>query len=271
MNPLTLSEIWIYPVKSLGGVSLDKARILGKGLAYDRRWMLIDENGIFMTQREYPDMALCKLSLERDHITVTFRKKAYDLPSTSFPLQTPVSGKMIHVKIWNDMVSVIEADSIASQWFSTYLGVNCKLVSFPEENPRPVDPGYKVNNENVSLADAYPFLIIGQSSLNDLNTRLKDPVPMNRFRPNFVFTGGEPYEEDHWRNFTIGKNSFVAVKRCARCTIPTVNQDNGETSKEPLRTLAGYRSENNKVLFGQNLVCLNEGEIAVSDTINHTK
>jgi uncharacterized protein YcbX len=178
---------------------------------------------------------------------------------------------MMHVGIWNDMVSVLEVDSMISNWFSRFLGVTCKLVSFPEENPRAVDPAYKVNNEHVSLADAYPFLIIGQSSLNDLNTRLKDPVPMNRFRPNFVFTGGQPYEEDQWKNFTIGKNNFVAVKRCARCTIPTVNQDNGQTSKEPLRTLAGYRSENNKVLFGQNLVCLNEGEIAVSDTINLAK
>jgi uncharacterized protein YcbX len=270
LNQLTLTEIRIYPIKSLGGISLDKAQIFGKGLAHDRRWMLIDENGLFMTQRTHPQMALFKLQMDKDKIYVTFKNGESDHPSTSFFLHTQTTGELI-VPIWNDRVSVHEVDSAVSKWFAQHLGVACRLVNFPEGNPRPVDPAYKVNDEQVSLADAYPFMIIGQSSLDDLNTRLKEPVPMNRFRPNFVFSGGEPYEEDQWRNFRIGKNRFVAVKKCARCTIPTVNQDTGKTSKEPLRTLAAYRSENNNVFFGQNLVCLNEGEVAVDDTIELTK
>jgi uncharacterized protein YcbX len=270
LKQLTLTEIRIFPIKSLGGISLEKAQILAKGLEHDRRWMLIDGNNLFMTQRTHPQMALFRLRMDTDKIYVSFQKDETDHPSTSFYLNSSVAGELT-VPIWNDKVAVHEVDTMVSKWFSHHLGVACRLVNFPEGNARPVDAAYKVNNEQVSLADAYPFMIIGQSSLDDLNTRLKEPVPMNRFRPNFVFSGGEPYEEDHWRNFRIGKNRFVAVKKCARCTIPTVNQDTAKTSKEPLRTLAAYRSENNSVFFGQNLVCLNEGEISVGDVIELTK
>ena len=154
----------------------------------------------------------------------------------------------------DDTLFANEVDGEYSQWFSNHLGIKCKLVFFSEENPRPVNPKYKVNNENVSFADAYPFLIIGQSSLDDLNSRLKESLPMNRFRPNLVFTGGEPYEEDHWRNFTIGSNRFVGVKLCDRCVLTTVNQDTVQKGAEPLKTLATYRQRDNKIYFGQNLV-----------------
>ena len=141
------------------------------------------------------------------------------------------------VNIWDDTVSAFDVDGSYSQWFSELLESPCRLVYFPEENSRPVDPRYKVNHEQVSLADAYPFLIIGQSSLDDLNSRLTEPIPMNRFRPNFVFTGGEPFEEDTWRNFSIGSTRFVGVKMCARCQLPTVNQDTAEKGAEPIKTL----------------------------------
>jgi uncharacterized protein YcbX len=142
-------------------------------------------------------------------------------------------------------------------------------VAFPEDKPRRVDPLYSVNNENVSLADAYPFLIIGQSSLDDLNTKLADPVPMNRFRPNFVFAGerATPYLEDRWRELVIGKLRFVAVKKSDRCVLTTVNQATGEKGVEPLRTLSGYRKEGSKVYFGQNLVSLDTGEVSVGDAV----
>jgi uncharacterized protein len=148
-----------------------------------------------------------------------------------------------------------------------HLQMNCKLVYFPESNPRAVDPNYKVNDEHVSLADAYPFLIIGQSSLDDLNSKLPEPLPMNRFRPNFVFTGGEPYEEDLWRNFSIGSNRFIGVKPCARCVLTTVNQATAEKGPEPLRTLSLYRKKDSKVLFGNNVVTVDEGDVRVGDVI----
>jgi uncharacterized protein YcbX len=239
MKQLTLTEIWVYPVKSLGGIRLNSAKVLPKGLQYDRRWMLVDETGTFMTQRIYPKMALFKLSMNFDQLIITYKDPSrFEHSSIMLDANAPALGEIIHATIWNDAVETVEVDRRISEWFSTYLGMSCRLVSFPEINPRAVDPLYKVNDEHVSLADAYPFLIIGQSSLDDLNSKLDYRLPMNRFRPNFVFTGGAPYEEDTWRNFAIGKNRFVGVKPCARCALTTVNQDTAEKGIEPLATLS---------------------------------
>jgi len=174
---------------------------------------------------------------------------------------------VIRTSIWEDSVDVEIAGQEVSNWFSKKLGMECRLVSFPEKNPRPVDAAYSIRNEHVSLADGYPLLIIGQSSLDDLNRRMKTPLPMNRFRPNIVFTGGEPFEEDEWKNFKAGDCRFAAVKPCARCALTTVNQDTAEKGIEPLATLASYRRKDNNVYFGQNVLTLQPGKIAVGDEI----
>ncbi len=262
MADLKLSEIWIYPIKSLGGISLQQSKVLEKGLQHDRRWMLVDENGQFLTQRVYPKMALFKLRMAEGKLIITFGDQSIDL---SFTLPTTLD--LIKVAIWDDSVLASEVSKEHSEWFSTLLGMKCKLVFFPEGNSRPVDPAYKVDDEHVSLADAYPFLIIGQQSLDHLNTKLAESLPMNRFRPNLVFMGGEPHNEDAWRNFTVGSNRFVGVKPCARCVLTTVNQDTAEKGIEPLRTLATYRKQNNKILFGQNLVAVDHDYIRVGDSI----
>jgi uncharacterized protein YcbX len=267
MNPLILSEIWIYPIKSLGGVQLDKAEVLRKGLQWDRRWMLVDDHSVFLTQREHPQMALFKLTIRENRITITFRRNKTDVTASTSFIVTVTRGKELRAKIWNDEVTVIEVDPGISEWFSHHLGIICKLVAFPEENPRLVDERYNINTDHVSLADGYPFMIIGQSSLDDLNTRLTEPLPMNRFRPNFVFTGGSAYEEDRWKKVFIGDNAFVAVKKCARCPIPTVDQDTAEKGQDPLRTLALYRNEGHNIYFGQNLVVLQEGIVAAGDLL----
>lgn len=267
MKHLTLTEIWIYPIKSLGGIPMQSATAMGKGLEFDRRWMLIDEHNRFMTQRIHTQMAMFKLSLSGRIIKVE-KKNATNSTAITFSADTPPIGEKIRATIWDDEVDVFEIDQTISKWFSDHLEMSCRLVTFPEENPRPVDPKYKVNDEHVSLADAYPFLIIGQSSLDELNSRLKEPVPMNRFRPNFVFTGGEPFEEDTWREFKIGNLRFVGVKLCGRCVLTTVNQDTGEKGIEPLYTLSTYRKRETKVVFGQNLVALNNGIVAVGDKIS---
>jgi hypothetical protein len=267
MNDLTLTQIWIYPVKSLGGIQLRSANVMGKGLEFDRRWMLIDDTNTFMTQRIYPQMAMFRLELSAKKFTVT-KKNASSNPTIAFSADAPPIGEKIRATIWNDEVDVFEIDQTLSKWFSDHLQMSCRLVSFPEQNPRAVDSKYKVNDEHVSLADAYPFLIIGQSSLDDLNSRLSEPVPMNRFRPNFVFTGGEPFDEDTWREFKIGDMGFVGVKPCARCVLTTVNQDTAQKGIEPLYTLSTYRKRETKVLFGQNLVGLGTGTIHVGDKIS---
>ncbi len=262
MAELKLTQIWIYPIKSLGGISLSSSTVMEKGLEYDRRLMLVDETGTAMTQRVFPKMALFKSSIDKGLLTITHHQHSMKLD-----LKKPPASNPITVNIWDDTVSALEVDGSYSQWFSELLGSPCRLVYFPEENSRPVDPRYEVNHEQVSLADAYPFLIIGQSSLDDLNSRLTEPVPMNRFRPNFVFTGGEPFEEDTWRDISIGSTRFVGVKMCGRCILPTVNQDTAERGTEPLKTLSTYRKRDSKVYFGQNLVALDYKPVSVGDTI----
>lgn len=262
MPELKLSQIWIYPIKSLGGISLTSSLVMKKGLQFDRRFMLVDETGKFMTQRVFPKMALFKLFIVNNVLSITHFQHILNISTQEIKSSTP-----FNVTIWDDTVAAFEVDPLYSKWFSEHLGLNCKLVYFPEENPRPVNPKYKVNDEHVSLADAYPFMMIGQSSLDDLNEKLDEPVPINRFRPNFVFTGGKPYEEDTWRNFSIGNNRFTGVKMCDRCVLTTVNQETGEKGTEPLKTLATYRKWNNKIYFGQNLVALDYNRVNVGDKI----
>lgn len=261
MKSLQLAEIWVYPLKSMGGISLTEARVLPKGLELDRRWMLVDETGMFITGREYPILSLFQLTLDKQLLTITFNHESIDIPVNN------AAGPTVQAIVWNDMVSVQEVSDRHNHWFSERLGKRVRLVHFPEENPRPVDPLLTPQNTHTSLSDAYPFLIIGQSSLDDLNTRLDNPVAMNRFRPNFVFTGGNAFEEDTWKNFSIGTNRFVCVKHCSRCVLTTIDPETGEKGVEPLKTLASYRKQNNKIYFGQNVLALDADRIRAGDVI----
>lgn len=264
MTVLTLTEIWIYPIKSLGGIRLKQAKVLEKGLAYDRRWMLVDKEGQFLTQRVHPQMALFKLTINNDQLTITHTQK---LSKHSILLKPSRIHELKEVTIWDDTVKAFEVSSESSDWFSDMLQIPCKLVYFPEENSRVVDPKYASNNENVSLADGYPFLIIGEASLADLNSRMESPLPMNRFRPNFVFSGGQPFEEDTWKEFAVGTNRFLGVKPCSRCVLTTIDQETAEKGGEPLRTLATYRKWDNKIYFGQNLLAIDHTFVQEGDSI----
>ena len=262
MAGLKLSEIWIYPVKSFGGIRVKSAKVQQKGLQYDRRWMLVTSDGTFMTQRVYPQMALFKTRMVSDGFIIDYKGDYILLPFDYQP-----TGTAVHSQVWDDPVETIEADPSYNEWFSERIGLPCRLVYFPEVNQRLVDAKYRVAEEHVSLADGYPFLIIGQRSLDELNTKLSQPVPMNRFRPNFVFTGGLPHEEDHWRHFKIGNNRFIGVKPCSRCVLTTIDQQTALAGKEPLATLATYRKSNNKIYFGQNLLAVDHEEVYEGDEI----
>ncbi len=257
-----LTEIWIYPVKGLGGIRVPSSRVMEKGLEFDRRWMLVDEAGMFMTQRETPPLALFKPAFQGHSFCIKFGSDSVVLPMEAVRKENPIQAV-----VWDDTVTVYEVNRQISTWFSEKLDTNCRLVSFPEENPRPVDPDYRMNNEHVSLADGFPLLIIGQTSLDELNQRLEKPVPMNRFRPNLVFTGGDAHEEDSWKGFVVGKNRFAGVKPCARCPVPTIDQETAVRGKEPIATLAKYRTRNNKVYFGQNVIAIDHDEIHEGDEI----
>jgi uncharacterized protein YcbX len=261
MDTLVVSQLFIYPIKSLGGIAVSESIVLPKGLKYDRRWMLIDRDNRFLTQRDNPEMALIKTSLENESIIIQFNGSSFTLPN----LQT---GSYLIAEIWDDKVDVQEVDESISKWFSHALKMDCKLVAFPEENNRKVDPNFAIQaDDQTSLSDGYPILIIGQSSLDDLNSRLESPVGMERFRPNIVFTGGAPYEEDAWKSFTIGNVRLAGVKPCARCVMTTIDQQTGESGKEPLATLSSYRKTGNKVLFGQNVIPLSNGMIQIGDEV----
>ncbi|OGU81865.1 MAG: oxidoreductase [Ignavibacteria bacterium RBG_16_35_7] len=289
MNNLTLSHIFIYPIKSLGGISLQSAKVEERGLQYDRRWMLVDKNGMFLTQREYPQMALLQVKIKDDKLEVAHKIKT--VSSLQLPIskeQTPGShgrtmtektsvkessltakseANHIVVNIWNDVVIAKNIYKDADAWFSEALNLNCHLVFMDKDADRHTDTKYYPEPTQVSFADAYPFLLIGQESLNELNRRLKDPLPMNRFRPNFVFSGGGPFIEDTWKDFMIGDLKFRAVKPCARCVVTTVNQDTAEKESEPLETLAKFRKVGNKVMFGQNVIGYDEGVVRVGDRV----
>lgn len=261
---MKLSEIRIYPIKSMGGVSLPAARVLPKGLELDRRWMLINGGGRFMTQREYPQMALFKVSFRIDHIEVAYHNDTLQLPLAATP------GTSVRTRIWQDEVLVMYTAPSVDQWFSERLGRDCKLVEFPEGNPRLVEPGHRTAEDQVRLQDAFPFLVIGQASLDTLNSRLPTPVPMDRFRPNFVFTGSDPHAEDTWGDFSIGNLPFQMTRPCVRCGIPGIDQETGLKGKEPLATLARYRRSGGNIRFGMNAVGPGYGQVTVGDEITVT-
>jgi uncharacterized protein YcbX len=265
MNQFTLTHIYIYPIKSLGGNSLQKAKVEERGLQYDRRWMLVDKNGMFLTQREYPQMALLQVNIKDDMLEVSHKIKK--ISNLQLPISNNRSTDDIVVNIWNDVVIAKDVNKDSNLWFSEALGIDCQLVMMDENSDRLTNRKYTPDPKQVSFADAYPFLIIGQESLNELNRRLKEPLPMNRFRPNFVFSGGEPFIEDTWKDFMIGNLKFRAVKLCARCVVTTVNQDTAEKAKEPLETLAKFRKVGNNVNFGQNVIAYNDGVVKVGDKI----
>ncbi len=248
---LTLSEINIYPIKSLGGISVTQALVTPRGLQYDRRWMLTDMDNRFMSQREIPEMALLETAFTDNGIRIQHKK------NTSRQIVIPFEifeGAMETVFIWDDVCTALLAEASINKWFSDSLGIPCKLMFMPDSSQRLVDERYASHAEITSFADGYPILIIGQSSLDDLNNRLALPLPMDRFRPNLVFTGGLAFEEDAMEAFEINGINFFAVKPCARCVVTTIDQDLAIKGKEPLKTLAQYRMKDNKIYFGQNLL-----------------
>jgi uncharacterized protein YcbX len=263
---LKLSEIYIYPVKSLGGIALSKANITDRGLENDRRFMLVDANGRFLSQREFPVLAIFQTEIVDNSLIITNRKTGKKLVIN---LNQPSSTNAIKVTIWDDEVEALEVSNEASQWFTEALAFQARLVYMPEESHRKTDATYSLKGDEItSFSDGYPILIAGQASLDDLNNRLASKVNINRFRPNLVFTGGEAFEEDAWHEFTVGDVHFFGVKPCARCIMTTIDQATGEkSSKEPLLTLNKFRKAGNKILFGQNVLISQLGEIAVGDSI----
>jgi uncharacterized protein YcbX len=261
---LFVQNLYLYPIKSLGGISVPEALVEERGFRYDRRWMLVDKKGDFVTQRQHPQLALLQVSLSKTQLEVV--SKGDPSQRIAFDLGL-VSDQELQVSIWGDQVLARVVSAEVSRWFSDFLQMELDLVVMPESSQRKMDPCYAVQGESVSFADGMPYVMIGQASLDELNGRLAYPVGMDRFRPNLVFSGGEAYAEDQFKQLQIGEVEFQVVKPCARCVMITVDQEKGTKGKEPLATLATYRSQGSKVYFGQNAVALAPGIVRVGDLI----
>lgn len=260
MTDIAVSQLWIYPIKSMKGISLDSVQLEKRGFQYDRRWMLVDKDKNFITQRQYPRMTLIEPSFESDVMDFGLSVRAPDMPVLIIPYPDPQIELYDEVQVtcWDDQVKAHHINTAIDNWFSEFLEIDCQLVYMPDSTLRPVDPDYALSAQGddiASFSDGFPNLVISEASLDDLNSRLDMDLSMKRFRPNIVLSGCEPYAEDCLGHFKINQVDFFAVKPCSRCVITTINPKTGEKeSREPLRTLSQFRKKNNKVFFGQNLL-----------------
>lgn len=264
---MILSGLHIYPIKSAAAVDLTQSRVDELGLLHDRRMMVVERTGRMVTQRGAPRLALVRPVFDGDRVVVS----APGMPDLAFE-RDPGDGIPLDVEVWGDWCRATRAPREVDRWFSAFLDREVRFVHLPATTVREVDPTFAPPGSRVGFADGFPFLMTTEASLADLNARLSalvppSPIPMDRFRPNLVISGAGAWDEDGWRELRIGTLRFVVAKPCARCVITTVDQRTGETSREPLETLASFRKAGNKVLFGQNLVHKNRGFLHVGDDV----
>ncbi len=258
---VVISALYVYPIKACRGVRVEHWPVVERGFDADRRWMIVDAAGDFVSQREVPRLALVTTELDGDGHSLHVRA-----PGLS-PLTVPrrhETDTARAVRIWDDpSAGCVHREG--SAWFSELLGAPHELVYMPDAQRRAVNPKRAHSGDIVSFADGYPFLLISEASLAELNRRLAKPVEMERFRPNIVVSGVEPFAEDHFARLRLGALSFRGVKRCDRCSVTTVDIETGETSLEPMRTLATFRRQDSKVWFGMNLIHDGPGTLRVGD------
>ena len=267
---MKVSALNVYPLKSARGVSVNVMSLDRFGPRHDRRWMLIDENARFISQREKSRLALIITSLDDNQLTAC----APDQPPFRVPC-AEVGARRMKAIIWDDVVDVIPVGAEADEWFSDALETTCRLVYFPEDSIRVVDRAFNPDGRLVALADGFPLLVISESSLAELNERLaargSETIPMNRFRPNLVVSGAPAFAEDAWQEIQVGGDTGVRisiVKPCARCSITTVDQATGILGKEPLATLATFRrGKEGSVLMAQNAIHDRAGILRLGDDV----
>ncbi len=258
---MELSAITVYPVKSCAGIDLDRVSLDRFGPSGDRRWLVVDGRGRFVSQRDQARMALIRVEPLPGGIRLV-------LGESSVQVAVPAAdARELRVTVWDSSVTARLADDSAGEWLSRQLGLPCRLVYMPDTSRRLVDGLYAQAGETVSFADGFPVLLISRASLDDLNGRLDRPVPMNRFRPNLVVSGCAPFAEDSWRRIRIGDVEFDVARPCSRCVVPSIDQATAERDPQINRVLAGYRRVNGQVMFGQNLLYQRPGVLAVGDAV----
>ena len=264
---MEVSGLYIYPIKSMAGVSLAESEVELRGLKYDRRYVLVDEAGVFVSQRKLPEMCLFKVELNASGFVV-FDKTSNDKIQLPFELKNGLKTK---VKIWDDTVNCIVASDLINRWFSAKLGMNLRLCYQPDSEIRKIDEKYKISeNDQTSMSDGYPILILSEESVAEIDKRCPDDIAILRFRPNIIVKGYEPFEEDRLASFAIGDAKFEAVKKCARCLVVNIDYTNGKSGKEPLRTLSGFRLFNSKIQVGTNVIVSKTGKIVLKNKIYYS-
>lgn len=263
MSP-TLSQLYRYPVKSIAADALSSAEVEPRGLRGDRRWMVVDSQGKFVTGREHGALTRIRATTHDGHALTLSAPGHGSVRAVSQP-----DGVRQRVTVWKNTVDALPANEAADAWISDYLGQPARLVFMDDAARRPVNPERGQPGDEVSFADGYPLLLISQAALDALNAKLPAPIPMQRFRPNLVVAGTAPHAEDGWRRIRIGTIEFDVVKPCVRCVFTTVDIDSGlrDPGGEPLRTLIGYRRTPSGVTFGQNLIPRGSGRLQVGDAV----
>jgi hypothetical protein len=253
-----VAGLFVYPVKSCGGIEVDRIEVDDFGFRHDRRWMIVDGGGRFLTQRTVPLLATIHAGFSDGRLSL--RSAGWkDLDLEAFPADANTEP----VIVWRDTVDALPVSEEADAWLSSVLGLRVRLVWMPAASVRPAKRDPAGISPRISFADAYPFLVLSRESLDAMNERLVKPLPMNRFRPNIVVAGVGPFAEDEWVRFRIGAVEFHVAGPCARCATTTVDQTTGAKGVEPLRTLATFRRQGNEVMFGQNAVHRGRGEVRV--------
>ncbi len=260
-----LSQIWIYPVKSMSGISVYEAEVRERGLNGDRFAMVVDETGKFITQREFPELALIGTQLIASGLRLYDRKGRWDELIIAIDSESPILS--VDVKIWNDQVMARTVGQEADDWLSRCLGKSVRLVIMNDTSPRILKLADQGHHIEVSFADEFPYLLTSMASLESLNRKLAAPVDMRHFRPNLVIAGSSAFEEDSWKMIQIGTIRFKICKPCERCMVVNVDPDEGVRKREPLKTLASFRKRSGGILFGQDLVALESGVIRVGEEV----
>ena len=255
MTKLVVSSLSIYPVKSCREIIQTSSFVGDFGLQNDRRWMVVDEQGVMITQRKISKMCLVQPKLTTTGLILN------SATINSLSVAIPTHNNKRNVRVWADECQAFDAGDAAANWLSQILEKKCRLVYFPDDEFRQVDLDYAAEGDKTAFSDGFPLLLISQASLDDLNQRLSSPITMNRFRANIVIEGCEPFAEDGWKKIRIGGITFRIVKPCSRCVIPSINIDTAELEEEPTKTLSAYRKRDKKIFFGQNVIAESTGQI----------
>jgi uncharacterized protein YcbX len=256
---MIVSKLFEYPVKGLLGNEICCATVNRRGLAMDRRWMLVDDQGDFLSQRQLPSLTQFQPE-HQDYLTIKH------LPSgDSKSIEAVDFTGLLKVVVWGQECEAHGAANGINQWLSDKLKSSVSLVYMDDNDIRQAESPSE--NDIVSFADAYPVLLTTEASFHDLNTRLDESIDINRFRPNIVIDGDLPFAEDNWQKVKIGNVVFKVIKRCARCHVINIDQQSGQATKEPLKTLSTYRKEGNKVNFGVNLIPETTGILHEADEV----